>query len=653
MKKTTLLLFIFFTIITNSQNNSEYTFGKLTNEELALNRYELDTTANAVVLMDLGTTTFVNVTDEIAQKKYRRVSTKYYQKIKLFKKEGFKHATYTIPLNNNSTIKEIRAVTHNNTDKTYLSASLIYNEKISSNRKEIKFTLPNLKEGSIIEVEFIVLTPIRFNLVSWTFQTSIPTKFSQFKASIPGNFFFNRKLSGYLKLKTNTSTIKRNCFVMHEFERASSCEEVTYALENIPAFIEEEHMTNRKNFISKIKFELSYYQKISGNKDKYTTTWKAVDKELKSDKNIGGQLKRYKYFEDKIPSKIKLLPTKLEKAKAIYKYVKNHFTWNKHTNIFGEIDCKNAFENKIGNVGEINISLINAMKSQGINAELMLISTRDNGLPTKLYPVLSDFNYFIAKLTIDNKTYLLDATDKLVPFGLLPFRCLNSFGRVMNFKDPSYWQNIVPENNSKTQLSASLKFNNDCTITGKIRKASFGYEAIFRRKQLQNKNDNDIMSEFESYFSTLEVVSYTINSKNEIDKPLIETIEILIENEEDFTNYYLNPFLFEQIKSNPFKLENRLYPVDFGFQRKYIVNLSLNVSEKYTIKSFPKSKALTLPKNSGSFKLITQQNGAKILLNSTFKINKPIFYNSEYVTLKILYNQVIKSQKTPILIQKI
>ncbi|MFK5959384.1 MAG: DUF3857 domain-containing protein [Lutibacter sp.] len=648
MKNNIFLIIILITYNMYAQNNSEYTFGKLTDKDLALKKYELDTTAKAVVLLDLGTTTFVNVTDELAQKKYIRVNTKYYKKIKLFKKEAFKYATITIPLRNQSKIKDIRAVTHNNYDKTYLNEKLIYEEKVSNNRREIKFTLPNLKEGSIIEVEFTVQTPIKFNLVSWVFQSSIPTKFSQFKASIPGNFVFNRKLSGYLKLKTNTSTIKRNCFVLSEFERASSCEVVTYAMENIPAFIEEKYMTNKANFISKVKFELAYFQKINGTKQKYTTTWKAVDKEFKNNPNIGGQIKKYKYFENKIPSKIKLIPNKLNKAKAIYNFIQNHFNWDKYIGINNEIDCKKAFETKVGNVGEINISLINAMKALELNAELMLISTRDNGLPTKLYPVISDFNYFIVKLTIDNKTYLLDATDKLVPFGLLPFRCLNGYGRVLNFKDPSYWLDIIPEKNSKTQLSASLQLNDDGTIIGKLRKASFGYEAIFRRKQLLNKSEDDIMSEFESQFNTLEVVNYNVNSKNEINNPLIETFEVLIENDEDFTTYYLNPFFSEKIKSNPFKLDNRLYPVDFGFPRKYIVNFSLDVSENYAIASIPKSKALTLLKNSGSFKLITQQNGTKVMLNSTFKINKPIFYNSEYETLKILYNQVIKSQKEPI-----
>ena len=177
--------------------------------------------------------------------------------------------------------------------------------------------------------------------------------------------------------------------------------------------------------------------------------------------NIGWQLKKVSFFEDNLPQEIKLLTTDLEKAKAVYSFIQNHFTWNKKYSIFKNVKVKDAYENKIGNVGEINISLINALKAAGLKAELVLVSTRENGFATKIYPVISDFNYVIAKVNIDQKFYLLDATGKLAPFGLLPFRCLNSYGRVMDFENDSYWIDILPYIKSKTQLTAKLILNED------------------------------------------------------------------------------------------------------------------------------------------------------------------------------------------------
>jgi len=659
MKKIPLLLFLLTTITSFSQDNSDYVFGKISYEEVNLKKYAVDTTANAVVLIDLGTTVFLTKLDEIARERQRVISTKFYKKIKFFNGEEFKNqGTIKIRLYNTilekETVLNIKAVTHNNFEKTYLDEENIYEKKINDNWREVKFTMPNLKEGSIIEVEYTIESPFTFHLPNWVFQTNIPVKFSQYTASIPGNYVFNRKLNGTLKLKTNSSVIKNNCFIISHFERAASCEVITYAMENIPAFKEEkEYMTSKNNFISKIKFELAEFQRINGTKVNHTTTWEAVDKNFKTDKDIGRQLKQTKLLHEIVPTKINSLTSDLEKAKSIFSFIQSHFTWNKKYGLFSKINIKNALESKIGNVGEINISLINALKSAGLNAELVLISTRENGFPTKLHPVISDFNYMLARVTINNKSYLLDATDKLTPFGLLPYKCLNGYGRVMDFENNSYWINIIPENNSKNQISMSLKLHEDGTFHGKLRKVNFGYDALSRRTTILNKSDNDLISEFEDSYNNLEVLAYKIENKLDINQPLIETFEILIDNQTNTTVHYFNPFFVGQFKENPFTQENRLYPVDFGYQRKYIVNLSLEIPENYSIESLLESKALVLPGNGGKFSLTLNQNSnTKITLNSTITINKPVFYSSEYQLLKELFKEIINSQKTPIVFKK-
>jgi len=288
-----------------------------------------------------------------------------------------------------------------------------------------------------------------------------------------------------------------------------------------------------------------------------------------------------------------------------------------------------------------------------LNAELILISTRENGFPTKLHPIISDFNYIIAKVTIENKTYLLDATNKLAPFGLLPYKCLNGFGRAMDFENESYWIDIVPVNDSKTDLSVSLKLNDDGTINGKYKKESFGYHALFRRELILNKNNDAIISEFESNFNNLEVIDYKIENQDDIEKPLVEIINVLIKNDDNATTHYLNHFFDEQFKQNPFKQENRMYPIDFGYPKKYNVDFSLELPPNYAIKSFPESKAYALSKNNAQFKLIMKNNdGNKVILNSSIIIDKPVFSNLEYEALKTLFNHIINSQKTYLIIQK-
>ena len=652
MKKILFIYFIFISIFTYSQETT-YTFGEITSNDLSFQAKEIDSTANAVVLYESGDTKFTSDESNV------KVNTTFYYKIKIFNKEGFKHATFSIPIYNNKSnsakVVGIKGVTHNNnnTNKTHLSLNNVYTEQENTNWKFVKFTMPNLKDDCIIEVSYTIVTPFLFNLTGWNFQSDIPKLTSQYKALIPGNYFYNRSLTGYLKLSSNSSTIKKHCFSVRGYAGDANCEEVIYGMKNIPAFIEEDYMTSKKNFISKIKFELAQTLWFDGTKKMYTTTWDAVDKEFKTDKNIGVQLKKIKYFEDLIPLEIKNIPDDLDKAKAVYTFIQDHYTWNKRYGIFKNARVKQAFENKIGNVSEINISLINALKTVGLNTELVLSSTRNNGVPTKLYPIISDFNFVLAKVNINNKFYLLDASQKLNPFGLLPFKCLNSYGRAMDFENDSYWVDIIPTKNNKTSLYASLILNEDGTINGKLRRVSTGYQALNKRIEYLSKNNDEIADEFESIFSNLIVESYTLENKNEINKPIIEVFNFVVEYD-DPRKIYFNPFFGGSLQENPFKQDKRLYPVDFGFLKKYILHFSLELPDNYKIESIPQSEVFNLAEKGGSFELNSKlHEDYKYTLHSSLSIEKDKFINNEYNSLKKLFQHTINAQKTPIVIKKV
>ena len=203
-------------------------------------------------------------------------------------------------------------------------------------------------------------------------------------------------------------------------------------------------MLSEKNYMARVNYELKEFYDFKGNKTEYTRKWKDVDKEFRFDKDLGRQLGYKNFFEKNLPASVLSMSDPLEKAKAIYYFIQNHFTYNGKQRILSDIRVKEAFEEKTGNSSEINISLINALEAAGLDAKIVLLATRDQALPTKLYPVLTEFNYAIALLKIGETTYLLDATSKFTPFAVLPTTALNNQGRVLDIKEGSYWMDIIP-----------------------------------------------------------------------------------------------------------------------------------------------------------------------------------------------------------------
>ena len=647
-KIATLTFFLTLNFLFSQEDAKRFVL--LSRQEAEMTSYANDPEANALVLFESGSVQFVDEVDGIYTK------TDFYKKIKIFNSEGYKYATFKIPLYKNSrhteSVLNIKALTHNGTVRVELDKAQIFDDKVTENWSEVKFTLPAITDSSVVEVFYTVKSPFFFNLTGWQFQSDIPKLQSKFKALIPGNFTYNRSLIGSLKLATNSSQIKKRCFNVTGYAQPSDCEDLVYEMKDIPAFVEEKYMTSDKNFKSKIKFELEKTTWFNGVIQNYTTTWDAVDKELKYDKNIGRQFKKSDVVESLIPSEIREIKDELERAKATFYFIQKYFSWNEKYSIFKNVNIKEAVSEKVGNVSEINISLTNALIATKLNAEIVMISTRENGFPTRLYPVMSDFNYIISKVKINDKTYFLDATDKLVSFGILPFRCLNSYGRAIDFQNPSDWIDIIPENPSKNDLLGILKLQENGIITGKIKKLTTLYEAKERREEVTPLSNDAIISKFENNFKNIKVISYKNENLKDIDKPLIEYFEISVENGDINGMHYLNPFFENSKMSNPFKQEDRLYPVDFGYTQSNTILFSLELPPNFKVVSAPESQSLSLEQNAGNFTVKSAIESFKVTVKSTFTINKSLFYNNEYASLKELYKQTIAIYNTPLVLKK-
>ncbi|MDC9721955.1 MAG: DUF3857 domain-containing protein, partial [Urechidicola sp.] len=541
MKKLSLLLIFFLCFQLYSQK--DYEFGKVTPEELFMKVYDKDSTANAVVLYEQGDVEFFEGSTSF----YTR--TKVYTKIKILSKEGFDEGTVEFIIYNGRLKKErvvkIKGITHNGNTISELNEDAIYETELSENYKKISFALPNIKVGSVIEYSYVFETPFTFKFKGWDFQSYVPKVKSVFKAKIPPNFRYNRQLIGALTLSKNEAVIKKNCIAYLHMSGFFECEQLTYEMVDIPAFIEEDYMTAPSNFISRIEFELAHYERNDGENWKFTQNWNEVDNHFNNDDSIGGQLRRNSFFKKNIPADILNEKNYLTRAIKIFQFIQNHYSWNGNHNLSAKMSVRKAFGNKKGSVGEINLSLINALNVCGIEAELVLLSTRDNGTPSKVHPIITDFNYIIAKIEVDEKTIFLDASDKKMAFGMLPFKCLNGDARVMDFKYGSYWEKVKPYTQTKNKINMFLNLDNIGITTGKMRIVHYGYNAIEARKKLDSIKEDKYLLDFEDENDNLIINNYNQKNVENKEKPFTEEFEITIENDDTIGDkIILNPFFF-------------------------------------------------------------------------------------------------------------
>ncbi len=631
-----------------------FPFGQITYRELDVKRYDKDTSAVAVVLNEFGEASIDSDNNNLL--------LEYHVVIKILKKAGSAQANFEIPLQKSNgreeKIKDVQASSFNIENGSIKEAKLdsknIFKEERSKYWNLQKFAIPNVREGSIIDVKYTLESPFTYNFRTWTFQSEIPKVHSEYWATIPGNYTYNISLRGFLTLSKNENELIRDCFTPGGGRKAD-CGRYKWAAKDIPAFVDEEYMTASSNFISAINFELSQIDFFDGRKDKITKEWKDVEQELKTENKFGIQIKRGKDIVDtNVDQLIKGEADPLAKARKIYDFIRYWYRWNDVYGFYSEFGIKKAFDTKIGNVGDINLSLIAALKYAELNVEPMILSTRQNGLVTELYPILSDFNYVVAKLNIGDKVYLLDATDDFVSFGLLPERCLNGKGRVFGEKE-SYWYDIKPIDKEKTLSVISLTLESSGTMKGSMQYTYVGYEAASRRSKLSRfSSEQEYINDVQKNLHAISIKKFEFQNADDLTKPLVLKLEVEIEAFDNFNgnSFLFNPFLGDRWQSNPFKSSERLYPVDFGAPLEEVIVFSLIYPEEFVIDELPQKVALALPNNGGRFIYDVQQQGNRFSMSQSLLISKTIFTSIEYHYLKELFNRVIQVQQTDLVFTK-
>jgi transglutaminase-like putative cysteine protease len=641
--------------------SQDFPYGSISDDEMNMKSYAKDTSAHAVVLQEYGQARIAVGNDDNI-----KVYLEYHIKIKIFDSKGFDKGTVKIPVYNNSsgdvyeTVNDIKGVTYykddnGGTQKIELEDKKIYPVKESKHLAHYNFALPGLRNGCVIEYKYELESPYWEEFPVWHFQDDIPKVYSEFEVHIPAFWVYNASLKGFLKLTKNTASVESKCFVSGG--ASCDCSLLVFGISDIPAFIEEDYMTSPNNFKSAINFDLQEFTNpYTGAKNKYAKEWQDIDYQLKNDDNFGGQLKKKGLFKERVVPVIAGKTTDLDKAKAVYVYIQKQFKWNEYYGIYSADGLSKALNDHSGSVADINLSLVNALNAAGLNAETVLLSVRENGKINPLYPGIGDFDYVVAKVNIGDQNYLLDATDPLLPFGIIPMRCLNDKGRVFGLDKPSYWfdlSNLPQKEKSTFALDATLQ--DDGKIKGTLVNYSTGYDAYSKRKEIKKFNSIDeYVDDLAGKFPKLKILKSEITNMDSLDMPLIEKYEVEIKLYDKVANSNLtfNPFFMNWITTNPFKLPSRSYPVDWGMPSDDRFVLTMHLPAQYTIEAPPQDISIGLPNDGGRFLTSYISDNNTFTFSNVIQFTKSIYTSGEYPALKELYNRIIQAEKAEIVFKK-
>ena len=195
MKVNVLIFFLSLGFVMPAQN---YNFGKVSKEELEEKYNPLDSSANATYLYKYRKTFF-----EYRREEGFELVTEIHERIKIYNQEGFDYATAEVRLGKSGSDKEefssLKAYTYNLVDGKIQDDKIgkdgIFNSELHKYADQVKFTMPNIKPGCVVEYKYRITSPFITNVDEFVFQHDIPVKMIAAKFESPE--YFNFKLNLY------------------------------------------------------------------------------------------------------------------------------------------------------------------------------------------------------------------------------------------------------------------------------------------------------------------------------------------------------------------------------------------------------------------------------------------------------------------------
>ncbi len=595
-------------------------FGDVSMEELQMTTYDLDTSAPAIILCNYG--------------KFISNESRFVHniRIKILKNTGTSWGTFKYKYSD--TKSNIRANTYNYINGEVVIDRLknesIYKVRVFENYYLMNFAMPNVRAGSVIDIE-ISYAGIP---TEWRFQESIPVKHSELI------------LEPHIYMKYSKNHIG--------YEPLDEIDGYRWVTRDVPAFKQEPYIDSPSNYISRFEIEPMKYHTSGSDFAIRIHEWKSVNEILLKYNRFGIPMKYGSSLNDLVKEIEENSSNEEDKLYAAYQAVKQ-IKWNQETRLtLTQSNLAYPYKNKIGNSADINLTLTTLLHKLDINAYPVVLSTRDNGILSPFFPSIMKLNYVIACVKRGDEFILLDATEEFLPLGMLPERCINWRGRIVDY-NLNDWIPLNTDKKESQRTYCNLTLDSNLILSGEISETLSEYLAFnFRKDYVEYTSKEEYLEDLELDYPDLMIDSCTIDNLKDIEKPVKAHYWVKFNNKFSKAGdyYYFTPLVTDNISENPFKLEERKYPVSFPYKKDINVVVSVELPEGFEITEMPESAKISLPNGDAVFLYSLARIGNKIQLSYQLKINKETFLVQEYKLLKDFYNYIVTKHAEPIILKK-
>jgi hypothetical protein len=662
MRLVLYFVFVFLALIKHSGLYANFSFGKISAEEMNLEKWlEKYPDQPAVVIGDIGEVWF-----EFTSKGQPQYLLKRTFRMIILKPEGMDYGNFPIPFyetrrGGKEEVTKINGnvfnLDYNRVKRTRVRQRDGYTNDLGNNWKEMIIPFPEIKVGSVFEIEYQVRSDYIHELSYWHVQREIPVVFNRFVFRMPGFF-------SYMLYLTNKNIIERvdTKEVRERFTIARKptvgvrpnitsftvdATQFTWEAQDVPPMLPEPYTDNINNYRAGISLELIRIEYPDAEPILYSQTLESVRDFMFKHEDFGQFLINSRRaiisnFDFEGSGKI---DEDLSKATRI---IRERIKWNQKPGKFATGTPDEILTMGSGNSADVNLMLCALIRQMGYNAQPLLLSTVNSGRLISDSPTISKLNYVIVAVEGDEGNWILiDATATGLPPGYLPRRALNGRGKLLLPHKP-IWIDLKNKNDRDINKEYIVNLGNDGSIEASFKYEYGGYSKHIEKSDIQSKSSHNTLSSIANKFG-IEEELIKVENLDDTENPLILSGSFQMDNVgiEAADELILPLLLFETLTSHPFQLEERAFPVNFFTTFSEKVKMRIVIPEGFAISHRPRSQSI---RGVGGFlySLDVKEIEGALEISTIFTSRNSAVSVQNYLLFKTFHDRIINlhSEKT-------
>lgn len=525
--------------------------------------------------------------------------------------------------------------------KVYLDKNDIFTERLDDKYAKKVVVLPDVKIGSIVEIKYSYVSSLATSSNPFYFQREHPVIRAEFRFQNPNYVSFTSINSGLLSKEV---TQKKASQLVGHMNEDRDREIILYRIDSLEGMHNDEMIYAPMDYFTQLRFQVHSFNN-GAFVETFSTSWdelsKEFSKELKEAIHRANKGELLALLEGEIDAS----GSPLEKANDIVDYVTKNFVFNGKNSSDLRVNLNQVLLNKEGNSAELNVLMAAMLDAYGIEADPVLLSTRNNGRLIPEYPYRYQFNHVVWLLTNEKEQGVLDARSYLRPDEIIPLDVLGVQGLLIKKSGPKVVV-LDARTTNKEQWFFNVELHEDELVgSGKVMLKGYASYTLF---DLDSSGVEDWIND---QFTDMAVTNLSWkNVKSDllqIDFKFKNSSQVLKDQQESIITFGQ---VFKWLEF-PIQSSHRVLPIELSFPYSHVVQIKLVGLEDYKVLEHPERRTWQSENGDLVHRMVVDVKDDHLIMLRTCQFKEYLYPASAATSFEQFRSVLDKSNAEPIIVQ--